>query len=133
MTTEETFPVTSGGLQPPCGFHLVLVLGSNLPAQTSRPRPVHRQSRRLPVPVLRTRGNSNRSPLPVMLLPDVGEGTQPVVTIDQTYIDNQADQTVSDVIQRLPQNIGAFTPLVNAGDSFSPGAASANLYGVGFS
>ncbi len=66
------------------------------------------------------------------IVPRVGEGTQPVATIDQTFIENQGDQTVSDVIQRLPQNQGAFTPIVNAGNSFSPGASSASLYGLGF-
>src|ERR1700722_2576256 len=54
------------------------------------------------------------------IVPRVGEGTQPVSTIDETFIENQGDQTVSDVIQRLPQNTGAFTQQVNAGASFSP-------------
>ena len=40
---------------------------------------------------------------------------------------------MSDVIQKLPQNTGAFTQMVNAGASFSPGGSTANLYGVGFS
>ena len=66
------------------------------------------------------------------IVPRVGEGTQPVVTIDQTFIENQGDQTVSDVIQKLPQNQGAFTPIVNAGNSFSPAGSSASLYGLGF-
>ena len=55
-----------------------------------------------------------------------------MATIDRTFIENQGDQTVSDVLQRLPQNQGAFTPLVNAGSSFSPGASNVNLYGLGF-
>lgn len=67
------------------------------------------------------------------IVPRAGEGTQPVATIDQTFIENQGDQTVSDVIQKLPQNIGAFTPLVTAGASFSPGSSAANLYGLGIS
>ena len=66
------------------------------------------------------------------IVPRVGEGTQPVATIDRTFIENQGDQTVSDVIQRLPQNIGAFSQTTLAGSSFSPGSAAANLYGVGF-
>ncbi|MBV8279886.1 MAG: TonB-dependent receptor plug domain-containing protein, partial [Verrucomicrobia bacterium] len=66
------------------------------------------------------------------IVPRVGEGTQPVATLDRTFIENQGDQTVSDVLQRLPQNQGAFTPLVNAGASFSPGASNVNLYGLGF-
>ncbi|MFY9984734.1 MAG: TonB-dependent receptor, partial [Chthoniobacterales bacterium] len=65
------------------------------------------------------------------IVPRVGEGTQPVATIDQTFIENQGDQTVSDVIQKLPQNVGAFTQTVNSGNTFSPGGSAANLYGVG--
>jgi iron complex outermembrane recepter protein len=64
--------------------------------------------------------------------PRVGDGTQPVHTLNQDFIQKQGDQTVSDVIQRLPQNVGSFTPLVNAGASFSPGGSEVNLYGLGF-
>ncbi|MGA8480180.1 MAG: TonB-dependent receptor [Chthoniobacterales bacterium] len=66
------------------------------------------------------------------IAPRVGDGTQPVHTLTQDFIQKQGDQTVSDVLQRLPQNVGAFTPIVNAGASFSPGASEVNLYGVGF-
>src|SRR5260370_16892648 len=65
--------------------------------------------------------------------PRVGDGTQPVHTINQDFIQRQGDQTVSDVIQRLPQNIGSFTPVVNPGNTFSPGGSSVSLYGLGFS
>src|SRR6202047_2876497 len=66
------------------------------------------------------------------IAPRVGDGTQPVHTLTQDFIQKQGDQTVSDVIRRLPQNVGAFTPLVNAGASFSPGGSEVNLYGLGF-
>src|SRR3982074_1719973 len=36
------------------------------------------------------------------IIPRVGDGPQPVTTLDQDFINKQADQTVSDVIQRLP-------------------------------
>jgi iron complex outermembrane receptor protein len=65
------------------------------------------------------------------LVPRVGEGPQPVITLDQDFISRQGDQTVSEVIQRLPQNSQAFTPLVNPGASFSPAASEVNLYGLG--
>ncbi len=64
--------------------------------------------------------------------PRVGDGTQPVHTLNQDFIQKQGDQTVSDVLQKLPQNVGAFTPLVNAGASFSPAGSEVNLYGLGF-
>ena len=65
------------------------------------------------------------------LVPRIGIGPAPVVTLDQDYISRQGDQTVADVILRLPQNIGSFTPAVNAGNSTSPGATAANLRGLG--
>src|SRR5690242_10873497 len=67
------------------------------------------------------------------VVPRVGEGPQPVLTLGRTFIDQQGDQTVSEVLQRLPQNNQSFTPLVNAGESFSPGASNVNLYGIGIS
>jgi iron complex outermembrane receptor protein len=65
------------------------------------------------------------------VVPRVGEGPQPVVTLDRNFIERQGDQSVSDVLQRLPQNYASFTPQVNAGASFSPGASTVNLYGLG--
>jgi iron complex outermembrane recepter protein len=65
------------------------------------------------------------------VVPRVGIGPAPVVTLDQDYIQKQGDQTVADVVLRLPQNVGSFTPLVNPGASFSPGASAANLRGLG--
>lgn len=67
------------------------------------------------------------------VVPHVGDGAQPVVSLDRDFVERQGDQTVSDVISRLPQNTGAFTPSVNAGASFSPGASEVNLYGLGVS
>jgi iron complex outermembrane receptor protein len=66
------------------------------------------------------------------IAPRVGDGTQPVHTLNQDFIQKQGDQTVTDVLQKLPQNVGSFTPIVNAGASFSPGGSEVNLYGLGF-
>jgi iron complex outermembrane receptor protein len=66
------------------------------------------------------------------IAPRIGDGTQPVLTLDRDFIEKQGEQTVSDVLQRLPQNVGSFTPIVNAGASFSPGGSEVNLYGLGF-
>jgi iron complex outermembrane receptor protein len=114
------------------GVLLTLAFASNLRAQTAAPPPA-------PAPQSPTVGTGieNEGQLQTVtvtgyIVPRVGEGTQPVTTIDSTFIDNQGDQTVSDVIQKLPQTVGAFTPVVNAGASFSPAGSAANLYGVGF-
>ncbi|HET9376037.1 MAG TPA: TonB-dependent receptor [Chthoniobacterales bacterium] len=66
------------------------------------------------------------------IAPRIGDGTQPVLTLDRDFMQKQGEQTVSDVLQRLPQNVGSFTPIVNAGASFSPGGSEVNLYGLGF-
>ena len=65
------------------------------------------------------------------IVPRVGDGPQPVVTLDRNYFEQQGEQTVSDILQRLPQNVGSFTPSVNTGNSFSPAASEVNLYGLG--
>ena len=65
------------------------------------------------------------------IIPRVGEGTRPRPNLSRDFIDRQGDQTVSEVLSRLPQNLQGFTPLVNVGASFSPSASEVNLYGVG--
>src|ERR1700737_865998 len=65
------------------------------------------------------------------IIPRVGDGPQPVITLDRNYLEQQGEQTVSDALQRLPQNSAAFTPAVNPGASFSPAASEVNLYGLG--
>src|SRR5260370_35719256 len=113
------------------GVLLTLALASNLCAQT--------EPSATPAPQAPTAGTGieNQGQLQTVTVtgyvqPRVGERTQPVATIDRTFIENQGDQTVSDVIQKLPQSIGSFTPIVNAGASFSPAGSATNLYGVGF-
>ncbi len=43
-----------------------------------------------------------------------------MTTLDRDFISKQASQTVGDLLQRLPQSIGAFNPLATTGNSFSP-------------
>jgi iron complex outermembrane recepter protein len=112
------------------GILLALALGGNVHAQALAASPTPQS------PTAGT-GIENQGQLQTVtvtgyIVPRVGEGTQPVTTIDSTFIEQQGDQSVSDVIQKLPQTVGAFTPVVNAGASFSPAGSAANLYGVGF-
>jgi outer membrane receptor protein involved in Fe transport len=66
------------------------------------------------------------------LVPRVGgEGAQPVETLTRNFIDRQGDQTVADVIFRLPENVGSFSPLVTPGGTTTPSASAANLQGLG--
>ncbi|HEY0790970.1 MAG TPA: TonB-dependent receptor [Chthoniobacterales bacterium] len=66
------------------------------------------------------------------LIPRIGDGPQPVTTLDRDFIQKQADQTVTDVIQRLPQAVGSFNPLTTTGIGSSPGGAAVGLRGLPF-
>jgi iron complex outermembrane receptor protein len=66
------------------------------------------------------------------IVPRIGDGPQPVTTLNQQFFKDLGAQTVDQVLQRLPQNTGGnFTPLVNSGLSFSPGASAVSLHGLG--
>jgi iron complex outermembrane recepter protein len=66
------------------------------------------------------------------IIPRVGDGPQPVTTLDQDFISKQGDQNVGDVIQRLPEAVGSFNPIGIAGNSFSPGSTAVRLKGLPF-
>jgi iron complex outermembrane receptor protein len=66
------------------------------------------------------------------IIPRIGDGPQPVTTLDQDFISKQADQNVGDVIQRLPEAVGSFNPIGTAGNSFSPGSTAVALKGLPF-
>src|SRR5580704_15163033 len=65
------------------------------------------------------------------VVPRIGEGPQPVLTFDQDFMQRQADQTVAQVLQRLPENSATINQMFDVGNSFTPGSASANLRGLG--
>ena len=65
------------------------------------------------------------------IVPRIGEGPEPVTTLDQDFIEKQGDQTVADILLRLPQNFAGFTPSLNAGQSTAEGGSAVNLYGLG--
>ena len=74
-------------------------------------------------------------PLPQIIvtgyvIPRVGEGPQPVTTLDQDFISKQGDQTVAEVLQRLPMTAGNFGPTENSGNSVSPATAGISLHGL---
>jgi hypothetical protein len=64
------------------------------------------------------------------VIPRVGDGPQPVTTLDQDFISKQGDQTVADVLQRLPMTAGNFGPTTNSGNSSSPASASVSLHSL---
>jgi hypothetical protein len=62
--------------------------------------------------------NYSKSPVTGYLVPRIGDGPQPVVTLDQQFFKEQGDQTVADVLQRLPQNPKASIRLSTRGKAF---------------
>ena len=64
------------------------------------------------------------------IIPRVGEGPQPVTTLDQDFISKQGDQTVAEVLQRLPMTVGNFGPTTDSGNSVSPATAAINIHGL---
>jgi len=64
------------------------------------------------------------------IIPRIGEGPQPVMTLDQDFISKQGDQTVAEVLQRLPMTANNFGPTTDSGNSFSPATAGINLHGL---
>jgi iron complex outermembrane receptor protein len=61
------------------------------------------------------------------------EGPQSTIIYDSKKIERTGARTVTEVLQKLPQNTAGFTEAVNTGLSFSPGAAAASLRGLGVS
>ena len=59
------------------------------------------------------------------------EGPQSTIIYDSQKIERMGARTVTEVLQKLPQNTAGFTDQVNNGLSFSPGAAAASLRGLG--
>ena len=57
------------------------------------------------------------------VVPRVGIGPAPVVTLDQDYIRKQGDQTVADVVLRLPLDVGSF---------YAVGESGSQLFSRGF-
>jgi iron complex outermembrane receptor protein len=59
------------------------------------------------------------------------EGPQSTIIYDSQKIERTGARTVTELLQKLPQNTAGFTDQVNTGLSFSPGAAAASLRGLG--
>jgi iron complex outermembrane receptor protein len=65
------------------------------------------------------------------VVPRIGDGPAPVTSLDNNYAQRRGATTVQSVLQSLPQNVGSFTPAVDAGLNIVPGASSVNLHGLG--
>jgi len=61
------------------------------------------------------------------LIPRVGEGPEPVATLNQDFIQKQAYQTINDVLNNYPGGLSGQNAQTFAGNSNSPGTSAYNL------
>jgi len=114
---KEIFCALIAGCLVATGFYSVL----NGNAQTASSTPTITAA--TASPATRASGSSELEKITVTgyIVPRVDDGPAPVTTLDQDYIAKQGDQSVSDVLQRISQNVSSFTPFVFPGGSFTPG------------
>src|ERR1700758_5755193 len=61
------------------------------------------------------------------LIPRVGEGPEPVATLNQDFIQKQAYQTINEVLNNYPGGLSGQNAQTFAGNSNSPGTSAYNL------
>jgi iron complex outermembrane recepter protein len=64
------------------------------------------------------------------LIPRVGDGPQPVFTLDRDFISKQADQTINDVLNRYPGGLSQQNAMTFTGASNSPASSAYGLRGL---
>ena len=101
---------------------LLCTLGINARAQTAAPNPT-------PTVISETAaqgteqtssGQLEQVTVTGYLIPRVGEGPQPVATLNQDFIQKQAYQTINDVLNNYPGGLSAQNTQTFAGNSNSP-------------
>jgi iron complex outermembrane recepter protein len=65
------------------------------------------------------------------IIPRVGDGPQPVVTLDQDYIEKRGEQNVAQVLESIPFANGNFNQTFSPGNNTSPGGDAVNLRNIG--
>src|SRR5258708_8031057 len=109
------------------GVELVIAVTLGVSAYAQAPAPTPNAN---PTSVNEQGGQLPQITVTGYVIPRVGEGPQPVTTLDQDFIVKQGVQTVTDVLQRLPSTTSNFAPTTTSGNSFSPGSASISLHGL---
>src|ERR1700741_5244261 len=64
------------------------------------------------------------------LIPRIGEGPEPVATLNQDFIQKQAYQTINDVLTNYPGGLIAQNAQTFTGNSNSPGSSAYSLKGL---
>ena len=108
---------------------VLCTLGITARAQTAAPTPA-------PAPVSQTAaqgteqtsgGQLEQVTVTGYLIPRVGEGPQPVATLNQDFIQKQSYQTINDVLNNYPGGLSAQNAQTFAGNSNSPGTSAYTL------
>ena len=109
---------------------LLCTLGISVRAQTAPPPPAPTQ----PISQTAAQGTEQTSggelqqvTVTGYLIPRVGEGPQPVATLNQDFIQKQAYQTVNDVLNQYPGGLSNQNAQTFAGNSNSPGTSAFSL------
>ena len=102
----------------------LFTLGITARAQTAAPNPTPAQ----PVSETAAQGTTQTGSGELQqvtvtgyLIPRVGEGPQPVATLNQDFIQKQAYQTINDVLNNYPGGLSVQNTQTFAGNSNSPG------------
>jgi iron complex outermembrane recepter protein len=107
---------------------LLCTLGITARAQTASPTPAPAVSETAAPGTAPTSGGELQTvTVTGYLIPRVGEGPQPVATLNQDFIQKQAYQTVNDVLNNYPGGLSGQNALTFAGNSNSPATSAYSL------
>jgi iron complex outermembrane recepter protein len=107
---------------------LLCALGITSRAQTAPRPPAPSTSETAPQGTEQTSGGElQQVTVTGYLIPRVGEGPQPVATLNQDFIQKQAYQTINDVLNNYPGGLSAQNTQTFTGNSNSPGSSAYTL------
>ena len=102
---------------------LLFALGITARAQTAPPNPAPAAAPGQSP----TGGELEQVTVTGYLIPRIGEGPQPVATLNQDFIQKQAYQTINDVLNNYPGGLSAQNTQTFTGNSNSPGSSAYTL------
>src|ERR1700751_204431 len=107
---------------------LLCTLGISVRAQTAAPKPAPAVSQTAAQGTEQaSRGQLEQVTFTGYLIPRVGEGPQPVATLNQDFIQKQAYQTINDVLNNYPGGLSAQNTQTFTGNSNSPASSAYTL------
>lgn len=111
---------------------VIIMLSSSSQGQTTAPSPIagetnDQSSGANPSNSATSGGELEQVTVTGYLIPRVGEGPQPVATLNQDFIQKQAYQTINEVLNNYPGGLSGQNAQTFAGNSNSPGTSAYNL------